>query len=814
MATTTLRNSLPILGFSIIVLTHCRDAAAATICVDPGHAPTDLFTALTTWANATGAATTIKVAGGTYAISASLTQLHDPASPLVLLGGYKPNTGCDDGQRNITAYATNLDGGGTGVFGLEPAAPVTIDGLTFSNYFGGTTNVSGAPQQGVVINAVRSTVTLTRFIAAHVASVYAANNSSAADVVVQNCLVYNQPVNATLPALRVSDEDGHATVRNCTIAGNAAGGLQMETFGEGQFNVYNTISFNNANGGSGGYDFSTGNVSNQPNVFFSLYSSGFGFAGYSNIVPISNYALFAPGSYHLAQQSLAINSGDPNLSYPPGETDLDGNTRIAGSRIDMGAYESSYVPNQLLVNKTGDDGSVGTLHWAIAQANLNAPSFSTIVFNLGAAAGCPYTIALNNPLDDINASVFIDGTTQPGWSVNNAIGAFSGTLCVRIVNGASVGYAFHTAPAASASQVTALGMIFAGFNQAAIKLEGGSGHNIGGNWFGGPALAANHFGVQIAGNAANVQIGGADPVFANVIDKSGSAGIFLSNGAGSNLVQNNVVGMAPDGMTAEGNPSGIYVSNSPNNTLRANFVGNSTSSLSAGIVLYGAASTGNVVQQNLIGWDYYGGLSQPNAGAGIFVGNGAANNVIGSSFLTLGLGNSIRYSAGPGVWITGSAGGGNYVVGNDLVGNGGPTFDNGLAIDLGSTGPDANSGQNAQNYPVLRNSFAMPNSQLIQGTLDGAPNQIYRIDFYHLGTSPAGYPGRGDAGLFAGFSAFATDANGHCAFLITLPQVEVGGWLNAAVTPLFGNTSENGNAVPDQLDAIHVDGFGGINACQ
>src|SRR6185369_12075351 len=115
----------------------------------------------------------------------------------------------------------------------------------------------------------------------------------------------------------------------------------------------------------------------------------------------------------------------------------------------------------------------------------------------------------------------------------------------------------------------------------------------------------------------------------------GSAGIFLSNGAGSNLVQNNVVGMAPDGMTAEGNPSGIYVSNSPNNTLRANFVGNSTSSLSAGIVLYGAASTGNVVQQNLIGWDYYGGLSQPNAGVGIFVGNGAANNVIGSSFLTL-----------------------------------------------------------------------------------------------------------------------------------------------------------------------------------
>ena len=71
-----------------------------------------------------------------------------------------------------------------------------------------------------------------------------------------------------------------------------------------------------------------------------------------------------------------------------------------------------------------------------------------------------------------------------------------------------------------------------------------------------------------------------------------------------------------------------------------------------------------------------------------------------------------------------------------------------------------------------------------------------------------------DAGLAAGFSAFATDANGHCSFLLTSTYVQVGGWLSAAATPLAGNTSEIGNAVADQPDAIYLDGFGPANGCQ
>ena len=115
----------------------------------------------------------------------------------------------------------------------------------------------------------------------------------------------------------------------------------------------------------------------------------------------------------------------------------------------------------------------------------------------------------------------------------------------------------------------------------------------------------------------------------------------------------------------------------------------------------------------------------------------------------------------------------------------------------------------------MTHSFSLPNSQLIAGTLDGASDTIYRIDFYLLNAPPPAWlMGRGDGGLISGFSAFATDAAGHSSFLISESQVQVGGWLSAATTPLFGDTSEIGNAVADQSDGIFVEGFGGINACQ
>jgi predicted outer membrane repeat protein len=44
--------------------------------------------------------------------------------------------------------------------------------------------------------------------------------------------------------------------------------------------------------------------------------------------------------YHLLEGSPCIDTGDPNYIPEPGETDIDGNPRIIGGQIDMGAYEA------------------------------------------------------------------------------------------------------------------------------------------------------------------------------------------------------------------------------------------------------------------------------------------------------------------------------------------------------------------------------------------------------------------------------------------------------------------------------------------
>ncbi len=788
--------------------------ADQTFCIDPGHQPTSLFNALQTWLHGSGEQITIKVVGGTIGISVNMTQLNTPSDSLVLLGGYQPNSGCNDNFRNITSNVTVLDGEGTGAFAMEPGAPFTVDGVTFAHYYGGTADQGGGPRQGVIIDAIESGVTMTRFIADEDATFDVSSQNGA--LTFHDCLVKNQPLNAIGPAMRVGVEDNAAFVQNCTITNNANGGLQMDTFGDGQLVVYNTISFDNANGGAGGNDMSTVNVSNAPNVYFSFFQSGSGFNSFSNQgPPPSNYVVFAgPGDYHLGQGSLAINAGDPNVTYSPNETDLDGNPRVVGGRIDIGAYESNFVPNQYIVTKTTDDGSLGTLRWAINQANAANAGFANIIFNLGTASGCPYLISLEGVLPDITVPLIIDGTTQPGWVANNQIGAFSGTLCVRITSGtgSSLTYGLHTASTPVSSSLVARGLIFDDFNEG-VLLEGGSGHNIGGNRFSGPSLHSNAFAILVGGASGSAQIGGADPAYENVVDNSEgfvASGIYLSNSDGGNLVQGNLIGVAPDGTTAQPNAYGIFISDSPNNTVRGNYIGYSNYD---GIAIYGAAASGNLVQQNYIGWDFYGAM--PNGRYGVDVDGGANANSIGNAnFFTASFANSIRNSGSAGVMLTSAAGTGNYVLGNDLVGNGGPSANNGLAIDLGTLGPTANAPLNPQNVPVLRNSFAMPNNQLIAGTLDAAPGTFYRIDFYHLNTTPIGYAGRGDAGLFVGAKGLTTDANGHCSFLLIVPQVDVGGWLSAATTPLSGNTSEISNAVPDQLDGIFADGFGGVDSCQ
>lgn len=115
-----------------------------------------------------------------------------------------------------------------------------------------------------------------------------------------------------------------------------------------------------------------------------------------------------------------------------------------------------------------------------------------------------------------------------------------------------------------------------------------------------------------------------------------------------------------------------------------------------GIVLEGAAASGDLIENNFIGTDVTGTLAQGNAGNGILITNGATGNTIGGQatggndptsgvFVRPPQGNLISANGGNGVLINSGATqnllSGNYI-GTDLSGNValGNTFD-GVAID-------------------------------------------------------------------------------------------------------------------------------------
>ena len=142
----------------------------------------------------------------------------------------------------------------------------------------------------------------------------------------QNCLIADNA--ATNSAGGVWVDSGNlgagANIVNCTIAGNKApsyGGLSFIYAGA---TIKNSIIWGNTggNGNGGSYTYcattplpsGTGNTTNNP--------------------------LFADSDYRLSAGSPCIDAGAN--SYVNGATDLDGNPRIANSRVDMGAYENGY----------------------------------------------------------------------------------------------------------------------------------------------------------------------------------------------------------------------------------------------------------------------------------------------------------------------------------------------------------------------------------------------------------------------------------------------------------------------------------------
>lgn len=343
------------------------------------------------------------------------------------------------------------------------------------------------------------------------------------------------------------------------------------------------------------------------------------------------------------------------------------------------------------VTSTADNGA-GTLRAAINDANAN-PGLDTIDFNPSGSS--PWQIFLSSPLPPVVEAVEIDAATAPGYS---------GDPLVQISgNSLSNSPGLHIAT----SNTTVRGLSLINFPGPAIYIEGGAEHFIEENWIGITASG------QSAGNAAGILVTNANTVFIgsegrNVIARNAGPGIELEGGIGTDqnigqhLIENNYLGIRPDGsaFSSSSGGSGILVRGSAENVIGSEGNGNvisgygmdqSPSSPSAGIRIIGEGATDNSIVDNMIGVDPSGSQAIGN-GVGVLIGLGGldfqSDNLVGVDGTDPATRNIISGNALAGVVLRGLVGE-NVIKGNYIgVGADGTTpIPNGYGIlfqELGS----------------------------------------------------------------------------------------------------------------------------------
>jgi hypothetical protein len=806
---------------TIVALAITTKAQATIVtCIDPSDgsgrtAQQQLDIALSNWQIDSTQLYEIHIVQGTHVLSGSAFEYlqgfedHNGYGDLNLRGGYAP--GCQ--TRTLLASNTILTGPLTTYMSISGVGNMLVEGLTFDNTaeYGVTFVAKNLEVRKIIVRKVN--------VAAGSGNALTLNGNDS--LLFRDSLVYGCTTDAS--AVDVTPATS-TVVKHVTIANNTGNGLTIYTDTDTQASVTDVISWGN----SGGYDIIALKYDvNAPNTKVS-YSD---YAVFSNgldldATDITTDPLFintAAENFALKtmiagwpKDSPAINTGTLSANCPSC-ADLSGNPRYVGSHVDMGAYESNVDDRtNIVVTTTADNGSnsaptTGSLRAAIKNANA-APGASKITF--GGSLTCPQTFFLAGQLPDITTDVTIDATTLAGWTPNTLpayTGQFDANLCVYLDGAGTIPVGLHVPSSASSAQLSAIGLLMFGFSDAAIKFEGGANHTITGSQFGGAFLIPNNDGIRITGNSGRALVGGnEDTSVVNLFGGATHAGIYVDNSAGGSELSYNVIGFRPNGV-ANGNGTGIVLTESPNNFADSNTIGNSAD---FGVKILGPSASGNFIQHNSIGT-----ASAGNAGGGVQISFGATGNTIGAQANSSYGGNAMYLNGGPGVWISGGVfggGTGNRVLANSIAAN------TGLAIDLGGLGPDANDvpalgspdqdtgPDNLQNYPVITryiSTFNLFAEYQIDVTLASTPNTTFRIDFYSDVTcTGSGSPSRGDALEYLGHAGLTTGPTGSGAVTVYMPLDDPGSkFISATATDPNGNTSEIGPCARD--DQIFKNGF-------
>jgi uncharacterized repeat protein (TIGR01451 family) len=340
------------------------------------------------------------------------------------------------------------------------------------------------------------------------------------------------------------------------------------------------------------------------------------------------------------------------------------------------------VTNTLDAAKT--DAPVGSLRYAMNQVESasgdNGGGSYEIDFNIptsdpgynpstGSFLIRPISESVPGALDDfalppINATVIIDGYTQPGASPNTLSFGDNAKVLIQIDGSAA------TTPGGSGLvPFNDIGSVFRGLdftgwtvpdinNNTASGAEGieanGVGDFIEGNFFGtdptGKVAAPNRIGIfadngPLFGSLPGNIIGGTTPQARNILSGNNSSGILFLSTAFEAQLQGNFIGLDSTGATFVPNPQEANRSNvfdgaglngstvTIGGTLpgSANFIAGNGTNVDLNDLTDGGAASDSNVQGNVIGLNAAGTAGFPNQGYGVSMLHGVSNMTIGGT---------------------------------------------------------------------------------------------------------------------------------------------------------------------------------------
>jgi len=339
------------------------------------------------------------------------------------------------------------------------------------------------------------------------------------------------------------------------------------------------------------------------------------------------------------------------------------------------------IPDSLIVNTTGDEPDINpgdgicdiggapingrtpcTLRAAITEANLSQAE-KLVTFDFPDSV--IYTISPASELPEISREFNIVGTkvvTESGGHIPN----------IRIdgenAGGNSDGLTISFGTVANGRKCEIKNLIITNFARHGIYMSTTYENiiqncYIGTDPFGVEGLGNGGDGIHIYESFAN-QVGGEFSPLGNVISGNSGNGITITgDNANTNIIENNLIGPKPDGLSAlSNNLNGIFIKeDAHSNELKKNIISGNRNN---GVRIQGNGvfeTSDNKLTGNKIGTNINGTAGIPNSHSGVFIDN-ALTNVVGYDVPEDW--NVISGNGQYGVLIEGQYGRGNQIAGN------------------------------------------------------------------------------------------------------------------------------------------------------